>query len=125
MLQQIAQILSEERKKNDEERLHLEQQVRELEGKLEIEQQNIAEYQNTIEQMKSTVTENEPHPEQLKVTHPDNSVQSLTFCALCPPEVQSHNRGRRETEGGNDRGERHRRRFQADERHRRTRTESH
>ena len=84
MLQQIAQILSEERKKSDEERSHLEQQVRELEGKLEIEQQNIMEYQNTIEQMKTTATENEPHPEQLKVTYPDHSVRSLAHSRFVP-----------------------------------------
>lgn len=53
LFQQIAQKLTEERKRSDDERANLEQRLREVEAKLEQEEQSVMELEEKLEKFKS------------------------------------------------------------------------
>lgn len=89
VFQQIAQKLTEERKRSDDEKANLEQRLREVEVKLEQEEQSASELQEKLEKIKSSSINpaQDPLPlEQLEVSNcllQKNSLLTQILCKLC------------------------------------------
>lgn len=86
-MQQIAQKLSEERKKNYDEKVNLEQKIRELELKLEKEEKNLADLQQKYDMLRTVTLPVHPVPgmeplEELEVSFFVLSAFQLLF-SIC------------------------------------------